>query len=513
MVSLQVYRLLEFFKTAAISALLLLACLHSSFAQAQPKSFAIVISSQSCKEWDESTFESVLVQSYDRFRLIYIDNHISEITKNFVRASIENSPLKDRATFIFNENPLSHPLENLQQAIQGCSPHEIVVLLEEGDYFADRNVLSHLNEIYANPNVWLTYAQVVDYPTYKKSLTAEIPQEILKQNAFRSYQCDPLIFPTFYAGLFHQIKKEDLFYPGESFSAADRQAITLPLLEMAGLHSRFIPQVSYIRNSLVNPASFLEEKEYVESYLRSQEKYLPLHHYFRKKPSEKIYITPGFWGQLFAIDNPVFNRDNCLDVLYRLRDAAEEKGYLLEQADSVENLGEFKYLIVFDIFLDTLSYLKHYPKEKLILFLWEPPTVAPQNYNPEYHRHFSKVYTWNDDLVDNKKYFKFHYPVCQPMIKNPIDFYWKRLSTLIASNKTSSYTEELYTEREKLIDFFETSHRDDFDLFGKGWPRSYKTYQGTVEKKVDCLKHYKFGFAYENSKHLRGYVTEKIFDC
>src|SRR5271170_3453958 len=114
---------------------------------------------------------------------------------------------------------------------------------------------------------------------------------------------------------------------------------------------------------------------------------------------KKIYITPGYWGELFSIGNPIFNRDNCLDVLYRLREVARKSGYELLQADNLHSLQDFECLIVFDIFLDQLEQLSQYPKEKKILFLWEPPSVLPENFNLDNHSSFSKVYTWHDGLV------------------------------------------------------------------------------------------------------------------
>lgn len=231
------------------------------------------------------------------------------------------------------------------------------------------------------------------------------------------------------------------------------------------------------------------------------------------KGEKTVYITPGFWGELFAIDNPVYNRDNCLNVMYELREEAARLGISILQANDLDALKEFDYLVVYDVFPQQIEQLKKFPPEKLILFLWEPPSVIPENYDPQYHQIFSKVYTWRDDLVDNIKYYKFHYPVLKPLLEQPIDFSFRRLSTMIVANKNSSFPGELYTERQKLIEFYEARAYQDFDLFGKWWPTSYVTYQGSVDKKIDYLKYYKFCYTYENIRDVPGYVTEKIFDA
>ena len=94
------------------------------------------------------------------------------------------------------------------------------------------------------------------------------------------------------------------------------------------------------------------------------------------------------------------------------------------------------------------------PKEKLVLFLWEPPSVEPEGYAPEVFGHFGKIFTWDDDLVDNQKFFKFHYPVLRPKIENLPGFEEKKFCALFASHLASKHPKQLYSEREKVIRFF-----------------------------------------------------------
>ena len=477
-------------------------------------SFVVVIPSYNNQEWYKRNLDSVFSQSFQHFRVIYIDDASPDGTGRYVREYLERHGLQDRVTLIQNEKRVG-ALANIYRAVWSCSPHEIVVNLDGDDWFAHRDVLAQLNKVYKDSSVWLTYGQFIYYPSYLHGIGCEIPQDVIEHNAFRTFTRGTTALRTFYAGLFHHIKREDLQNEGAFFQTGYDLAIMLPMLEMAGSHSRFIPEVSYVYNfntPINDHKVHFEEQAKVDVLLRKKEKYTPLYHYNQKDPPKRIYITPGYWGQLFAADNPIFNRDNCLDVLYQLRAFALEKGYDLQQADSLDSLENFEYLIVFEIFPDQLPDLAKYPKEKLLLFLWEPPSILPDNYNPDYHHYFSKIYTWNDDLVDNEKYFKFYYPVLRPMV-HPTEFYLKRFSTMIACNKESSYPGELYSERDKIVHFFENFPNDDFDLYGKRWPNSYKSYQGPIETKVNCLRFYKFSFAYENVRGVPGYVSEKIFDC
>lgn len=153
------------------------------------------------------------------------------------------------------------------------------------------------------------------------------------------------------------------------------------------------------------------------------------------------------------------------------------------------------------------------PKEKLILFMWEPPTVHPYIYRKEVQDLFSKIYTWNDDLVDNVRFFKFDYPVLKEMIPDLVPFEDKKLCTLVIGKHSSRHPQELYSEREKAIRFFEEHYSDEFDFYGHGWnPSEFKTYRGAILDKLQVMKQYRFSICYENMRDIRGYITEKIFD-
>ncbi len=151
--------------------------------------------------------------------------------------------------------------------------------------------------------------------------------------------------------------------------------------------------------------------------------------------------------------------------------------------------------------------------KKMVLFLWEPPSVEPSSFAPETLARFSKVFTWDDDLVDNVKFFKFHYPVLRGRIDEIPSFASKKFCTLIASRLNSKYPQELYSARLKTARFFEDKP-DEFDLYGKNWgKKKLKNWRGTIPDKLSVLKNYKFSICYENTQGHKGYITEKIFDC
>ena len=140
-------------------------------------------------------------------------------------------------------------------------------------------------------------------------------------------------------------------------------------------------------------------------------------------------------------------------------------------------------------------------------------------YNKNLHSCIGRIYTWDDDLVDNVHYFKFHYPVLLPMRSDIPSFEEKKFCTLISGchphkNFAEKYPNELYTERRKTALYFDEIGETGFDLYGREWdPTIYRSYRGPLADKLAVLKNYRFSICYENCQHVQGYITEKIFDC
>ncbi len=150
---------------------------------------------------------------------------------------------------------------------------------------------------------------------------------------------------------------------------------------------------------------------------------------------------------------------------------------------------------------------------KKILICWEPQLVLPEMYKKEVLSLFDVVLTWNPDLVDNKKIFQFYHPELKfPARKTP-SFKKRHILTQISGNKSSNVPNELYSLRLKAIRYFEKHPKKDFRFYGSGWKKTFRTYRGGVNKKLSVLKKYRFSLCFENTRHVRGYLTEKIFDC
>lgn len=206
-----------------------------------------------------------------------------------------------------------------------------------------------------------------------------------------------------------------------------------------------------------------------------------------------------------------------------------EPAYEITVGHASEHLDNYDYIATDEIPKDD-NVIKNLSKysNKLLLFNFEPPLDQVRSQNPKYHAIYSKIFTWNDNFIDNIKYFKLGFPWMKPPqpIKS-LPFHQKKLCVFVGHNNHCWESCENYSERRNLISYFENKYPEDFEFYGTGWPSELRTYKGQIEwdskspnatenlrkTKILKLKDYKFDFCYENSKNLNGYISERIIDA
>ncbi len=260
-----------------------------------------------------------------------------------------------------------------------------------------------------------------------------------------------------------------------------------------------------------------------------------------KQEKAVLYIYAGGVKEVLLNENA---RDNCTEPYILLKKTFEAAGYRFDW-EPLMDLELYEKIIFLDVAsFGRTEFYRVYPRrvknlllgrsmlnvyeealkkklyEKMVLFLVEPASVCTENYDKRMHVPFPVIFTWNDDLVDNRKYFKFYPPVpaAYPEIRE-IPFSEKKMLINVSRNKFSKHPLELYSSRLEAIRYFEEHYPDDFDLVGSGWGkgdsvgRPFKSYRGEAANKWDVLPKYKFCLAYENIYSENGYVSEKVFDA
>jgi len=104
-------------------------------------------------------------------------------------------------------------IENQYNAIMMCEDTDIIIILDGDDALIHGQVLKFLNETYADENVWMTYGQYLWWPEATVGHCKPVPQQVIEtKGGLRNHGFVQSHMRTYYAGLFKQIKLEDLLW-------------------------------------------------------------------------------------------------------------------------------------------------------------------------------------------------------------------------------------------------------------------------------------------------------------
>lgn len=242
------------------------------------KPIVVIIPSYNNAAWCVKNIESVLTQNYTRYRVVYIDDCSTDTTYEMVLNKINELHAVDRVTMIRNQSRRG-ALANIYCAVHNCRDDEIIALVDGDDWLAHEQVLATINNAYQDPNIWMTYGQFKVHPDARIGECKEIPKGISRGNYYREYDWCTSHLRTFYAGLFKQIKLQDLIYKGNFFEVTWDMAMLFPMLEMSGGRFICIKDVLYIYNC-ANEANDFKTKLLLQIHcnklISSKPKYAPL---------------------------------------------------------------------------------------------------------------------------------------------------------------------------------------------------------------------------------------------
>jgi glycosyltransferase involved in cell wall biosynthesis len=245
-----------------------------------PVQFFVVIPSYNNEKWCIKNLESVVKQTYPFISILYIDDCSTDATGKLVDDYIIKNGLQERCRAIHNK-VRKGAMANIYTGVSICDPHKVVAIIDGDDRLIDDKVFEKIAKIYADKNVWCTYGNFITEPFTIKSTCKEYPPEVQKNVTFRSQPiwmgCQ---LRTFYAKLFHLIKKEDFLWQGNFMPMTSDIAFMMPIFELSAHgHIHFVKEPNYVVNT-ANPISDLKKNKYlqlaVDYYIRSITPYTPL---------------------------------------------------------------------------------------------------------------------------------------------------------------------------------------------------------------------------------------------
>ena len=222
----------------------------------------VIIPSYNNLPYIERMLNSVFMQKYDNYRVIYIDDCSTDGSLAYLNNYISAHNLGDKV-FVIANNKRQRKLKNIYSTIhQYCLDDEIAVMMDCDDWLAHDHVFSLINRLYENFDIWMTYGQDCPQPLHvaqqwgisTTGCCAETPAHIIAQNSFRNYMWVYMHLRTFRTWLFKNIKAEDLIannvagFASKFYPACNDYAMYYPMIEMGGHHVKFNPEVVYYYN-------------------------------------------------------------------------------------------------------------------------------------------------------------------------------------------------------------------------------------------------------------------------
>jgi hypothetical protein len=255
-----------------------------------------------------------------------------------------------------------------------------------------------------------------------------------------------------------------------------------------------------------------------------------------------IFIDPPYQvlekNKLFALDDPVLNRDDQLLYFFRLKESIIKRKNIVNTADYLENLrgdGSFEYYSFgnYSRFLSMSS-----GTDLRAFILMEPPSAFPYIYKalPAISNRFQYIYVHNTEgdgfsikHVDKSKLRKFYHPI---PYRGVLESLWaeeriRKILLINGNHRPLNSNRELYSLRIKYIAGLQKINL--IDLYGRGWDRWWSgnsrwlpywlnrkailsAWKGSCNSKFELMGCYEFALCIENTEML-GYISEKIFDC
>ena len=218
--------------------------------------FIVISPVYNTKPYIAKCITSVLKQTYKNYKYLVVEDCSTDGTRELVEDFFYAL-----GGFIVHYNPVrtESPLGNFVLGIQLCpgDPEDIIVTCDGDDWLYDEHVLEYLNEVYQDPDVWMTYGSFV---SASGKITGMCKQLESTQDYRRRTSWVTSHIRTIKRWLFDRIKDSDMRDEnGKYYVLCPETAYMFPAIEMAGLkHSKFLDKILYVYND-ENPSCSAED--------------------------------------------------------------------------------------------------------------------------------------------------------------------------------------------------------------------------------------------------------------
>jgi len=243
--------------------------------------FTIVVPAYNVENWALKNIRSVMIQDYDNYDVIYVDDASTDNTAKLVDDLFNQYSSNSKANVeIVHNKENKKALQNIYDSVIKAKDGSVIVTVDGDDWLAGKQVLNKLNQIYQDPNAWMTAG------SYLENTTMIVKQPKIF-NGFWNRNIRKHVWTlshlrTFRKELFLKIDRKDMLdHDGEMYKFTFDRAMMYPMIEMAQeAHYRTVLDVLYIYNR-ENPLS-------VDRVHRSEQLRIERELVYNKKPYARL---------------------------------------------------------------------------------------------------------------------------------------------------------------------------------------------------------------------------------
>ena len=218
--------------------------------------FKIVIPTYNTENWIQRCVISILNQTFKDFECVIINDASTDSTRQ---------KIEELKKYLDNRFKIVHNSKNvkaLQNIVDGFNllnckddPESILMVIDGDDFLYSDWSLDIVRQAYEQTNCLLSYGNWIGWPDGSSSNCRPIHPDVHKN---RNYRDLPFAFShlrTWKSKLWYNINDKDLRdEKGNYYESGWDVSFMLPMIEMAGERTLFIPNVLYCYNR-INPIS------------------------------------------------------------------------------------------------------------------------------------------------------------------------------------------------------------------------------------------------------------------
>jgi len=212
--------------------------------------FTIVVPAYNVEKWVLKNIRSVMTQDYDNYDVIYINDASTDNTARLVDNLFEKYSNNSYAWSykVVNNKENKKALQNIYDSVVGAKDGSVIITLDGDDWLAGKDVLNKLNQVYQDPDAWMTAGSYLENTT----MTVHQPKTIdgFWNGNLRKKLWTISHLRSFRKELFLKIDRKDMLdHDDEMYKFTFDRAMMYPMIEMSGpKHYRTVLDVLCIYN-------------------------------------------------------------------------------------------------------------------------------------------------------------------------------------------------------------------------------------------------------------------------